>query len=669
MSISVTTVEITYNGNAVASQYAYPFRIDNKSAIEVYVSGVRKTEGTVYTVSGVGSTTGGTVSFVASLVPGSGIGNVKFYRNSDPTHRLDYSEGGSLPVQSLEASFDRLAMVLQEHHDSIENRVIKAPRTHTSSTFSGTMPDPGLAANQGKALRITSNGLGIETFTVAATDTTNVITTRGDLVRGGTGGTPERVALGTLGQVLTSDGTDAAWAATTPDINVRWYGATGDGVTDDTAAIQAAIDAAELTSYPSVYIPAGKYIISSPLVISVDRFQLFGYGVQSLISQSTDADLINIDTDTPAATLSYLSLHDFALECDTALSPVAAVGIHVLVNTGTATGLVRSRIENIDFFNIWTNIAFDSGTKVTWNGVLQLDGSTFNVMTNLRMHPSTIDPVYGIYWAQGCSGHNMISNSQLRGSTNAIKAGDGGANSAVGDLIISGNHIVSNGGVHIKILGPSAGTPARYNQNVAIIGNDYDGTSYTGTLTMTDMANCTVQGNSNGGILELISPWNQFRKENNGISFLEMRTVDTIVTVNNSTTLTAITALAFAIQPLEEVFFSLSLLTNSNATADFKWGFNATYPSGCSIRIWPVGGGRWNTSDAWTITDENIQTIVFSLSGRAANFRHNYEGYVINGATGGTITPHFAQVTSDVSDTSVLPYSIIRLWRERNQDT
>jgi hypothetical protein len=40
-----------------------------------------------------------------------------------------------------------------------------------------------------------------------------VITTRGDLVRGGAGGVAQRVALGTNGQYLKSDGTDAVWAA------------------------------------------------------------------------------------------------------------------------------------------------------------------------------------------------------------------------------------------------------------------------------------------------------------------------------------------------------------------------------------------------------------------------------------------------------------------------
>lgn len=53
-----------------------------------------------------------------------------------------------------------------------------------------------------------------------------------------------------------------------PWVNPRFYGARGDGVTDDTAAFQAAINAIAalpLTSRPVLLVPGGFYIISAPL--------------------------------------------------------------------------------------------------------------------------------------------------------------------------------------------------------------------------------------------------------------------------------------------------------------------------------------------------------------------------------------------------------------------
>ena len=51
-------------------------------------------------------------------------------------------------------------------------------------------------------------------------------------------------------------------------VSVKDFGARGDGVTDDTAAIQAAIDYIASIRGGTVFFPPGDYIISSKLIVA-----------------------------------------------------------------------------------------------------------------------------------------------------------------------------------------------------------------------------------------------------------------------------------------------------------------------------------------------------------------------------------------------------------------
>lgn len=63
------------------------------------------------------------------------------------------------------------------------------------------------------------------------------------------------------------------------DVTDTLYGATGDGTTDDTTAIQDAIDALCATGQGGIiYFPAGTYLISSTLTITCDNLALLGDG-------------------------------------------------------------------------------------------------------------------------------------------------------------------------------------------------------------------------------------------------------------------------------------------------------------------------------------------------------------------------------------------------------
>ncbi|KAK4140147.1 pectate lyase superfamily protein-domain-containing protein [Dichotomopilus funicola] len=89
--------------------------------------------------------------------------------------------------------------------------------------------------------------------------------------------------------------------------NVKDYGAKGDGVTDDTAAINAAISsgnrcggpscAASTTTPAIVYFPAGTYIISTPIV---------GYYYTQFIGDPTSLPAIKASSDFPTQAIAML---------------------------------------------------------------------------------------------------------------------------------------------------------------------------------------------------------------------------------------------------------------------------------------------------------------------------------------------------------------------------
>ena len=72
-------------------------------------------------------------------------------------------------------------------------------------------------------------------------------------------------------------------------VNVKDFGAVGNGVTDDTSAIQAAINSA--TPFHAVFFPLGTYIISStinmPTTSNISGLNIFGVGQGSVIKPTS----------------------------------------------------------------------------------------------------------------------------------------------------------------------------------------------------------------------------------------------------------------------------------------------------------------------------------------------------------------------------------------------
>lgn len=71
-------------------------------------------------------------------------------------------------------------------------------------------------------------------------------------------------------------------------ISVKDFGAVGNGTTDDTTAIQAAINRMEELGGGIVYLPRGTYKVTGTITIDSDGVYLVGEGWESKITRSTD---------------------------------------------------------------------------------------------------------------------------------------------------------------------------------------------------------------------------------------------------------------------------------------------------------------------------------------------------------------------------------------------
>lgn len=219
-------------------------------------------------ISAANGGTGRTSLTADELLAGNGTGTVQSLAAGTTGQVLTSNGPGSLPSFATPAS--GFANPSTATGDLIyENSSAAAAPLHIGTT--------------GQVLTVSG---GLPAWENASAGFTDPMSAPGDLIYENSSSIPARLGIGTSSEVLTVVSGAPAWApvsGSTAWINVKTEGATGNGTTDDTAAIQGAITAAEaLASGGSagavVYFPYGSYKISSALSIASANITLIGDG-------------------------------------------------------------------------------------------------------------------------------------------------------------------------------------------------------------------------------------------------------------------------------------------------------------------------------------------------------------------------------------------------------
>lgn len=296
MSLSTQTNRTDHTENGVTTVFPFDFKIFSEAdlvVISVDQNTLTETTlslGTDYTISGVNADAGS-----VTLVTGPGTSGdrliIKRVMNLVQPTRLR-NQGDFFPA-THERAFDRSIMIDQQQQEEID-RSFKLSPSATAGSVEAPSAEPGYALGWdalGNLTNVPNTGADqtlawtAADAVVAADAAVATALVRSDLASTATGEGAEMVGYlapytGAVARLQSSKNAEY--------ISVKDFGAVGNGIADDTVAIQAAFatllagttNGSAATGNGRIYFPKGTYKISSTIspVNSASNYMIFGDG-------------------------------------------------------------------------------------------------------------------------------------------------------------------------------------------------------------------------------------------------------------------------------------------------------------------------------------------------------------------------------------------------------
>tara|TARA_R100001509_G_scaffold165299_1_gene146286 strand:- start:403 stop:2184 length:1782 start_codon:yes stop_codon:yes gene_type:complete len=281
MTVSSATTRNSYSGNGSTDVFAYGFKIFDDDDITVIIrtdstgAETTKTKTTHYTVSGVGSSSGGNVTFTSGNIPASGE-TVVLLRTTARTQLTDYVPNDPFPAATHEDALDKLTFIAQELEEEL-GRTLKVSQTNVIATAEFTEDatarankllgfdgSGNLQVSEGKVDTVTASvsavsAGGSPTASATYTASTGALALAFGLVTGNTGATGNSAGLQMTFNNSTSDADPGAGKlalnnGTLASVTEIYFDDADDNSADISTFIQSFDDVANATGRGIVHI-------------------------------------------------------------------------------------------------------------------------------------------------------------------------------------------------------------------------------------------------------------------------------------------------------------------------------------------------------------------------------------------------------------------------------